>query len=157
MNTVRFFTTALVGIVTTCVLSAGAASAQAAPSVPPVPQVHSPSLVAAEQTALARAKAQLLEQKATIAHMERVFAQRATAKARSRSSQNQAGAANGRSLVDPNTSTVTKDSTPNAPSQNSGDGPEVPVLAVTALAGLALGAAGSSASRRLRNRPALPA
>jgi hypothetical protein len=148
MNTVRFFTTALVGIVTTCVMSAGAASAQPAPSVPSVPQVHSPSLVTTEQTAAAKAKARL-EQKAEIAHMERVFAQRATAERRGSVAGNQGPASPAKPTAPPRV-------TPTTPSPQSGDGSEVPVLAVTALAGLALGAAGSSASRRLRNRPGLP-
>jgi hypothetical protein len=161
MNTVRFFTTALVGIVTTCVLSAGAASAQPVPYVPRVAAANSPSLIAAEPAAgfaAAKDRAQLLlKQKSYIEHVQRAYAEEEAAGARSRAAQKHPRVSHSGSLVDPNTSTVTNGSTPNAPSQRSGDGSEVPVLAVTALAGLALGAAGSSASRRLRRRPRMAA
>ena len=157
MNTVRFFTTALVGIVTTCVLSAGAASAQPAPYVPAAPQVSSPSLIAAQQGAAAQSSEDrarlLLKQKSYIEHVQRGYAAEEAAEARSRAAQKHARGSQRGSSVTP----ADQGSASNAPSQQSGDGSEVPVLAVTALAGLALGAAGSTASRRLRRRPGLAA
>ena len=157
MNTVRFFTTALVGILTSCVLSVGAASAQPVPYVPKVAQTNSPSLIAAEHAAgNAGTKAQLLrKQKSYIEHVQRADAAEEAAAARSRDAAKHAGGSYGGSLVAPDASTAGQGSTP--PSQQSGDGSEVPVLAVTALAGLALGAVASSASRRLRHRPNMAA
>jgi hypothetical protein len=157
MNTVRFFTTALVGIVTTCVLSVGAASAQPVPDVPKIAQVSSPSQIAAEHVAgNAGAKAQLLlKQKSYIERAQRDDASDEAAVARARAAQKHARGSYGGSLVAPDASTAGEGSTP--PSQHSGDGSEVPVLAVTALAGLALGAVASSASRRLRHRPGMAA
>lgn len=153
MNPLGFFTTALVGIVTTCVLSAGAASAQPVRDVPQVPQASAPSQIASEHGAGARDRAQrLLKQKSYIEHVQRAYAAEEAAEARSRAAQHAGGSHDG-SLVAP----ADHASTPNAPSRNSGDGSEVPMLALTALAGLALGAAGSSASRRLRHRSGLPA
>jgi hypothetical protein len=157
MNIIRFLTTALVGIVTTCVLSAGAASAQPIPYVPKIPQASSPSLIAAEHAAgNAGAKTQLLlKQKSYIEHVQRADAAEEAAEARSRAAQKHARGSYGGSLVAPDRSTAGQGSTP--PSRHSGDGSEVPLLAVTALAGLALGAAGSTASRRLRQRPRMAA
>jgi hypothetical protein len=149
MNTVRFFTTALVGIVTTCVLSAGAASAQPVPYVPKVAAASSPSLIAAQHAAVASSKAQLLRQKARIAHMQRELTEQALVEKGS-------GVANPGQASQRRTGTSAR-VTPTIPSPQSGDGTEVAVLAVTALVGLALGAAGSSASRRLRHRSGLPA
>jgi hypothetical protein len=157
MNTVRFFTTALVGILTSCVLSVGAASAQPVPDVPKVAQVSPPSQIAAEHAAgNAGAKAQLLlKQKSYIERAQRDDASDEAAVARVRAAAKHAGGSYGGSLVAPDASTAGQGSTP--PSQHSGDGSEVPVLAVTALAGLSLGAVASSASRRLRHRPTLAA
>jgi hypothetical protein len=157
MNTARFFTTALVGIVTTCVLSAGAASAQPVRYVPVAPQASSPSLVAAQQGAAAQSAKDraelLLKQKAYIDHVQDAYAAKEAANARSRAAQKHVRSADGGPSVAP----ADQGATSNAPSQGSGEGSEVPVLAVTALAGLALGAAGSTASRRLRRRPRLAA
>jgi hypothetical protein len=150
MNPVRFFTTALVGIVTTCVLSTGAASAQ---PVPDVPQAPSSSMAGHQAAGNAGTKAQLLlKQKSYIEHVQRGYAAEEAAEARSRAALKQGKASHGGSLVAPDA--ADHGSTPPG---HSGDGSEVPVLAVTALAGLALGAAGSSASRRLRHRPRLAA
>jgi hypothetical protein len=156
MNTARFFTTALVGIVTTCVLSAGAASAQPVPYVPAAPQASSPSLIAQQGAAAQSAKDRaelLLKQKAYIDHVQDAYAAKEAANARSRAAQKHVRSADG----GPSVALADQGATSNAPSQGSGDGSEVPVLAVTALAGLALGAAGSTASRRLRRRPRLAA
>ena len=154
MNPVRFFTTALVGIVTTCVLSAGAASAQPVPNVPKAPEAGS-STPAQFAAGNAGAKAQLLlKQKSYIEHVQRGYAAEEAAEARSRAAQKHAKVAHGGSVVGPEATTADQGSTPPG---HSGDGSEVPVLAVTALAGLALGAVGSSASRRLRHRPRLAA
>jgi hypothetical protein len=155
MNTVRSFATALVGIVTTCVLSAGAAAAQPVPYVPAVPQVSSPSPIGAQQSAAAQSaknRAQLLlKQQAYIDHIQNAYAAKEAAEARSRAAHVR-GSHSG-SLVAP----AEQSAVSNASSQRSGNGSEVPVLAITALAGLALGAAGSTASRRIRRRPRLAA
>jgi hypothetical protein len=157
MNIVRVFTTALACTVATCVLSAGAASAQPVPYVPAAPQVSSPSLIAAQQGAAAQSAKDhaqlLLKQRTYIDHVQDAYAAKEAAEARSRAAQKHARVSNGGSLVTP----ADQGATSNAPSQRSGDGSEVPVLAVAALAGLALGAAGSTASRRLRRRPRLAA
>jgi hypothetical protein len=160
MNTHRRFIVTLVGIITTCVMSAGAASARPAPSETGVSGTSSPSVIAAQHAAGNSAGAKdraerLLKQQSYIQRVERAYAAKAAAAARSRAAQQHAGVLHGRSLVTPE-STANQGSTSNSPS-HSGDGSEVAVLAVTALAGLALGAAGSTASRRLRNRPRMAA
>jgi hypothetical protein len=138
MNTVRRITTATVGIIITCVLSAGAAAAQ--PESPlgshdgPVP-VTSP--VASAQPSDGAKSQVLLRQRAYAEHMQRLSTEReaAAVAARRPAEVGQAG----------------------TQPHGSGNGTDVAVLAITALAGLALGAAGSTASRRLRARSGLAA
>ena len=160
MNTHRRFIVTLVGIVTTCVMSAGAASAKPIPSEPEAAGTAAPGPVAAlhasgsESGAKDRAT-RLLKQKSYIERAQREDAGEQAAAAQLRAAH--ARISHGRSLVAPDASAGNQGSTPNAPSQHSGDGSEVAVLAVTALASLALGAAGSTASRRLRNRPRVAA
>jgi hypothetical protein len=154
MNTFRRITTTLVGIVATCVLTAGAAAAHPQPVSPNGAPKPVTSPVASPQPA---SHAQvLLRQKAQAEHMQRLFGQREAAAVAARrhaevrrhspaqvgsGSQSQSGSG--------------PQSQGGSPSHGSGNGPDVAVLAITALAGLALGAAGSTASRRLRTRSGL--
>ena len=162
MNAHRRFVVTLVGIIATCVMSAGAASAKPTPLEPDAAGTAAPGPVAAQHAsgnvsgAKDRAE-RLLKQKSYIEHAQREDAAEEAAAARSRAGQLHARISHGRSLVAPDASAGNQGSTPNAPAQHSGDGSEIPVLAVTALAGLALGAAGSSASHRLRQRPRVAA
>ena len=151
MNTFRRITTTLVGIVTTCVLTAGAAAAHPQP-VAPIP-VSSP--VAAQQPP---SHAQvLLRQKAQAQHMQRLFAQREAAAVAARRQAEVARHSPARAGSGPQSESGSGlQSQSGTPSHDSGV-PDVAVLAVTALAGLALGAAGSTASRRLRTRSELAA
>lgn len=152
MNTRTRFAATLVSIVTTCVIAAGAASAQP-PTEPTVVPTTSADEVASHSQAVAKSRAKLLlARRSYAAHMERVFAERAAAAARSREAGQYVGVGQGTSRLDPGKSAA-RASTTQPSSQQSGDGSEVPLLAVTALAGLALGAGGTAASRRLRHRP----
>jgi hypothetical protein len=158
MNTHRRVVVTLVGIITTCVMSAGAASAKPTPLDPSTAGTAAPGPVVAQQasgnTSGAKDRVQLLlKQKSYIERAQRDEASDAAADARASAVRRHPQGSPGGSAVAP----ADQGSASNAPSQRSGDGSEVPVLAVTALAGLALGAAGSSASRRLRRRPGLAA
>jgi hypothetical protein len=145
MNTVRRITIALVCVVTTCVLSAGAAAAH--PDSPrgseagPVP-VTSP-VAPAQPSDGAKSRVQLRQQ-AYAEHMQRLFAAREAA----------AVAAHHHAGVGPGSPSQAGSG---ATSRDSSGGTDVTVLAVTALAGLALGAAGSTAARRVRARSGLAA
>ena len=156
MNTFRRITTTLVGIATTCVLTAGAAAAHPQPVAPNGAPIPVTSPVAAQQPP---SHAQvLLRQKAQAQHMQRLFAQREAAAVAARRQAEVGRHSPARAGSGPQSEngsgTQSKSGTP---SHDSGNGPDVAVLAVTALAGLALGAAGSTASRRLRTRSGLAA
>ena len=151
MNTLRRFSVTLVGIVTTCVLSAGGASAKPAPADLNVPPVSVPSTVANPLPGGASARAeQLREVRSRLEQLRRdMNEQDAAAPGLRRAAADQRGASVGQvPKSHPSTST---------PSSDSGNGTEIAVVALTALAGLTLGAAGSAASRRLRQRSGLTA
>ena len=155
MNTFRRITTTLVGIVTTCVLTAGAAAAHPQPVAPNGAPIPVTSPVAAQQPP---SHAQvLLRQKAQAQHMQRLFAQReAAAVAARRHAEVRRHSPRAGSGPQSRTARVCNRRAARR-SHGSGNGPDVAVLAITALAGLALGAAGSTASRRLRTRSGLAA
>jgi len=155
MNTFRRITTTLVGIVTTCVLTAGAAAAHPQPVAPNGAPIPVTSPVAAQQPP---SHAQvLLRQKAQAQHMQRFFAQREAAAVAARRQAEVGRHSPARAGSGPQSGSGSGlQSQSGTPSHDSGV-PDVAVLAVTALAGLALGAAGSTASRRLRTRSGLAA
>ena len=151
MNTLRRFSVTLVGILTTCVLSAGAASAKVAPGDVTVAPVSVPSAAAnpVPDAATARAE-QLREVKSRLEQLRRDM-----------NEQDAAAPGLRRAAADQRGTTVTQapksHRSTSTPSSDSGNGTEVAVVALTALAGLALGAAGSAGSRRLRQRSGLTA
>jgi len=154
MNTFRRITTTLVGIVTTCVLTAGAAAAHPQPVAPNGAPIPVTSPVAAQQPP---SHAQvLLRQKAQAQHMQRLFAQREAAAVAARRQAEVGRHSPARAGSGPQSGGGSGLQSSGTPSHDSGV-PDVAVLAVTALAGLALGAAGSTASRRLRTRSGLAA
>jgi hypothetical protein len=158
VNTFRRFSLplTLVGVVATCVLSAGAASARVPPVEPNLTPTTASSVPAHPDSAADDRARQLLAHTSYVELGQDELAEQAAAAARSRAAEEHPGAGLGTLVVDPNESTA-RDSTSNKPSAQSGDGVDIAVLGVTALAGLALGAAGSTASRRLRNRYGLAA
>ena len=154
MNTFRRITTTLVGIVTTCVLTAGAAAAHPQPVAPNGAPILVTSPLSAQQPP---SHAQvLLRQKAQAQHMQRLFAQREAAAVAARRQAEVGRHSPARAGSGPQSGGGSGLQSSGTPSHDSGV-PDVAVLAVTALAGLALGAAGSTASRRLRTRSGLAA
>lgn len=152
MNTVRHLTVTLVGVVATCVLSAGAASAHVVPAQPVVLPTAAPIAVAHPQPNAGARTRQGLQQQSFIEHMQRVFGDRTAAAAGSPDGEQRAAVAPG-GVHQGSTSRQA----PSSSQSHTGSGAGIPVLAVTALAGLALGAAGSAGSRRLRHRSGLAA
>jgi hypothetical protein len=161
MNTARRITTTIVGVVVTCVLSAGAAAAHPdSPLGPSGAAIPVASQVAPAHPSAGTKTQALLRQQAYAEHMQRLFAEREAAEVAARrqaevGQRTAAQSGSGTTSHDSGNAT-TAQSVSGTTSHDSGNGSDVPVLAVTALAGLALGAAGSSASRRLRQRPAFP-
>lgn len=153
MNTFHRFTVplTLVGVVTTCVLSAGAASARVPPVEPNLTPTTASSVPAHPGNGAADRARQLQAHKSYVERGQGELAEEAAAAARSRAAEESPAVGRGTLVIDPNESTA-QGSTSTRPSAQSGNGVDIAVLGVTALAGLALGAAGSTASRRLRRR-----